>query len=239
MKIYPTINACNKVLNKSFSQLHENVSNKYFESLLQNFNFSKYDRDSIINKIISNYKQPNRGYHGIKHILDMLQSFDMFLYESNQHIQIKNPNEFRFAILMHDYINGEADEVEKSKLKAKEFLHKISPIYNTSYVEALIQATDYSKNQHLTFDQQLMQDIDVEILGKTPEEYIRYSKEIRAQYSNYSDEIYNPARIKVLKSFLNKNSIYNTEYYKNKYETSARINIEREIEALEKQVEQA
>ena len=180
--------------------------------------------------IFKTYSRPERGYHGIKHIIRMLNSFDKFLLESKQSYMIQNENEFRFAILMHDYVNGECNEVEKSAVKAREILHKISDNYNSSYVEKLILATDYSKKQSLNFEQKLMQDIDIEILGRPSDEYKKYSEEIRAQYSKYSDEIFNPARIKILKSFLDRESIYNIEYYKNKYEIQAKKNIEQEIE---------
>lgn len=208
------------------------LTKPYFEDFLQRMKFSKNEVNVLLQKIAEAYGQPNRGYHGIKHISDMIKSFDKFMAESNKSYLIKNPDEFRFAILMHDYINGEPNDVEKSAVMAREFLQKISPDYDTTYVEELIRATDYSKRQLFNFDQQLMQDIDVEVLGKSYNEYKKYSEEIRNQYSDYSDKEFNPERIKILKSFLDKNRIYNTEYYGNKYEFQARKNIEKEIANL-------
>ena len=200
--------------------------------LLDRMGYAAKDAEFIANDIYKTYSNPQRGYHGIKHIKSMLESFDSFIQENHSDLIIKNADTFRFAILMHDYINGESDEVEKSALKAKEFLHKISDNYDTSYVEDLILATNYSKKQNLNFEQQLMQDIDIEILGKPDAEYKEYSKAIRLQYANYSDEVFKPARIKVLKSFLDKKRIYNTRYYQDKYEYQARKNIRNEIESL-------
>jgi len=208
---------------------HSNLSDTV--KLLNRIGFNNNDAKIAAKDIFKTYNNPKRGYHGINHIKNMLASFDKFLFESSQSYKIKNPDEFKFAILMHDYVNGEPYEVEKSALKAKEFLHKTSN-RNSSYIEGLILATDYSKKQNQNFEQQLMQDIDIEILGKSAEEYKDYSKAIRLQYAEYPDKIYNPARIKILQTFINKDKIYNTKYYQDKYESQARENIKSEIESL-------
>lgn len=236
MKILP-VSAYN---NKSIRNLNNSVSPLFrgkseilnIRSLLECMGFGGEDAKTVSKDILETYVKPGRGYHGIKHIANMMKSFNVFIEESNQKDLIKNINEFRFAILMHDYVNGEPNEVEKSVLKAREFLHKISPFYNSSYIEKLILATDYSKKQNLNFDEQLIHDIDIEILGKSPDEYREYSSAIRSQYSDYPDEIFNPARIKILKAFINHRTIYNTDYYKYKYEIQARKNISQEIKEL-------
>ena len=202
------------------------------EKLLCRLGFCNNDAKTVAKDIFKSYNKPERGYHGITHIVNMTESFDKFILESRQSFMVKNADEFRFAILMHDYINGEPDDVKKSADKAGGFLRKISQNYDTSYVENLILATDYSKTQNLSFDQQLMQDIDIEILGKSATEYKQYSDAIKQQYADYPDKIYNPARIKVLKAFIAKDKIYNTPYYQGKYEQQARENIKHEINTL-------
>lgn len=224
-----TLKIQGKSTTPSFNSNTENI-----ERMLIRIGFCKNDTGFIIEDIIKTYNKPERGYHGIKHISDMLRSFNKYTSESKESTLIKNPDEFRFAILMHDYVNGETDDVEQSACKAKDFLHRISPFYDTSYVEKLIMATDYSKTQKLDFEQKLMQDIDIEILGKPFEEYKKYSENIRQQYIDYPDKVFNPARIDILKRFADKNNIYNTQYYKDRYEVQARQNIEQEIKMLRK-----
>ncbi len=221
-----------KVCNHTGSALRGKAQTLNIENILKRLGFSNTNAKYVSEEIYTSYARPERGYHGLKHIKNMLESFDKFILESNQAFMVKNTDELRFAILMHDYINGEADDVKKSAYMANEFLHRISPNYDSSYVENLILATDYSQKQNLNFEQQLMQDIDTEILGKSPAEYKQYSGAIRQQYANYPDKIYNPARIKVLEAFINKDKIYNTPYYREKYEQQARENIKYEINTL-------
>ena len=83
-----------------------------------------------------------------------------------------------------------------------------------------------------SFDEKLIQDLDLKILGENSKKYEDYSNSIREEYSNFCDEIFKPARIKVLKSFLDREHIYNTKFFRDNYEKQARINLKNEIEYL-------
>lgn len=203
------------------------------ENVLKKLGFDSSKTKQIFEDIMQTYDKTSRGYHGIKHIETMLKGFDDFMLHSKDAGKITNPNEFRFAILMHDYINGIPDDVEKSALKAEELLKSVSSDVNIGNIKRLILATDYAKeNKNLSFDEKLMQDIDLMILGQNPYKYNNYSKLIRLQYSNYPDSVYNPARKQILQSFLERENIYNTDYYKQSLEQQATQNIANEIKSL-------
>jgi predicted metal-dependent HD superfamily phosphohydrolase len=157
-------------------------------------------------------------------------SFSQIL--SERYTVVKNIKEFAFAIIMHDYIHGTTDDVNKSAQQAKDFLHKISLEYDTEYVEKLIRATDYNKYLKTDFDEQLMQDLDLNTLGADYAEYSEYSNQIRCEYIRYPDSIFYKERIKVLNTFLNRRYIFNTEYYRKIYEQAARNNIAKELEKI-------
>ncbi|MGE4514074.1 MAG: hypothetical protein AB7E26_09720, partial [Chryseobacterium sp.] len=70
------------------------------------------------------------------------------------------------------------------------------------------------------------------ILGSESEIYVSYTQKIRKEYSIYPDLLYRPGRKKVLEHFLKSESIFKTEYFKEKYELRARENILSEIESL-------
>ena len=124
-------------------------------------------------------------------------------------------NEFKFAILMHDYVNGTPNEINESIAAAEEFIKQIAPNYNSNYIKKVILATDYShKISNSSMDEMLIQDLDLAILGSNPVDYKQYAKLIRQQYSNIPDDIFNNARKRILQSFLNKENIYNIDYFK-------------------------
>ncbi len=61
-------------------------------------------------------------------------------------------------------------------------------------------------------------DADLSILGQDLEIYLGYTREIRKEYSIYPDVLYKPGRKKVLRYFLDLESIFKTDYSKEKYE---------------------
>lgn len=81
-------------------------------------------------------------------------------------------------------------------------------------------------------DTNFLLDADLSILGKSPQVYLEYTKQIRKEYSIYPDFLYKPGRKKVLQHFLALENIFKTEYFKNKYESQARENIEFELRSL-------
>lgn len=201
-------------------------------SILLSIGFNLQDAEIISQDIITTYNKAERGYHDLTHISKMLHNFDSFILNSAFANKIYNINEFAFAVIMHDYVNGTKNDIELSVTKAKQFLHRISKNYNCAYIEKLIRATDYEKIMQTDFEQQLMQDLDLLILGSNSAEYDVYAAKIRAQYNEFSDTTFNPNRIKILNIFLNRSHIYNITYFRDKYEKNARNNLNQEIQHL-------
>lgn len=204
---------------------------KSFDNIAENLGFNREKSIEVFNKIIAAYNNPTRGYHNDKHIVSMLKNLDEFILHNPT--SIKKPNEFKFAILMHDYINGTPNEVSDSIDAAEKFIQYMRPNHNADYIKKLILATDYSrKTTNPSIDEMLIQDLDLLILGSIPSDYQEYAKLIRKQYSHISDNVFNNERTKILQSFLDKQNIYNIDYFRSKYEVQARKNITGEIEAL-------
>ena len=72
----------------------------------------------------------------------------------------------------------------------------------------------------------------VAILGKPADEFARYDAAIRQEYAWVSAEAYRAGRSKVLQSFLDRDRIYQTEFFRNRYEEKARENLQRVIKRL-------
>lgn len=204
------------------------------KSILINLGFCDQDCECLAQNIYTTYTAPERGYHNIKHISNMLHNLDEFLMRSKCAQKIKNINEFAFAILMHDYVHGTENDVDDSIKQANEYLHKISLQYDCRYIEQLIKATDYETCIETVFDQQLIQDLDLQTLGAIDTEYDRYAHLIRLEYKQCSDAVFYKERIKILNIFLSREYIFNTEYFRNKYERVARTNIARELLSISK-----
>lgn len=241
---YPITNGHSDIIKRSAKLFEGNISNfvpecvnrtlylkKSFGNIVKNLGFDKEKSIEVFNKIIDAYNNPTKGYHDNKHIASMLKNLDEFIL--NNPVSIQNQNEFKFAILMHDYVNGTPNEVFESISAAEKFIKYLAPNHNTNYIKKLILATDYShKVTSPSIDEMLIQDLDLAILGSSPSDYKEYAKLIREQYFHISDDIFNKERTKVLQGFLYKESIYNLDYFKSKFEAPARINISNELESF-------
>ncbi len=175
--------------------------------------------------IVSAYTTPPRAYHNLDHIEVCLTEFEMVKALAAAPIAIE------LAIWFHDVIyNPQAhDNEERSADFATEKLAGLGVADSLIHeVRHLILATKH--NAEVTGDAALLTDIDLAILGKPDDEFDRYDAAIRQEYSWVPDDLYRVGRSRVLQGFLNRPSIYQTEFFGNRYEVQARINLQRAIE---------
>lgn len=174
------------------------------------------------------YSEKGRYYHTPKHVLDCLNEL-----EDAQELA-EAPEAVSLALWFHDVVYNpqSKDNEEKSKQYSEGVLQKIK------LPEGLIQKTNnlilftQHLNEPVTIDEKLIVDIDLSILGKNKEDFNEYEKNIRKEYAWVCQEEFKVGRKKVLELFLNRNSIYKTNFFKEKYEKQARINLEKSISCL-------
>jgi predicted metal-dependent HD superfamily phosphohydrolase len=184
--------------------------------------------DGVFNRIAAAYCEPHRHYHDNTHIEHCLTEFDVVkgLCES--------PDEFEFAIWLHDsvYDPHAADNEERSEKLAMEILSELGyPEIKSNKVRDLILITRHDKDP-VTPDEQLIVDIDLSILGQPPDIYDIYENSIRAEYSWVPKAAYIEGRSNILRSFLNRPSIYYTEIFERLYGNQARVNMAEAVIAL-------
>lgn len=200
---------------------------------------AKFAKNSMIRlddpyyRIVTIYNKIDRHYHNLNHISNCLAELD-----SVGKTAFHYPMESEVAIWYHDFVYdiNETDNEEKSSLVANGYLWALGfDLEQRTRVNQIIIATKH--NEKVTdHDSQLVCDIDLATLGKPKNVFEEYEKAIREEYYIVPDKTYCPARIKILEKFLAKDSIYYTEFFKTKYESQARSNIEESLEELRKVV---
>jgi hypothetical protein len=78
----------------------------------------------------------------------------------------------------------------------------------------------------------VMMDCDLSILGKDTSLFKHYENEIRIEYGHISEASYCEGRINFFQSLLEKEYIYHTDFFRDRYEKKARHNITKSIEVL-------
>ena len=199
-----------------------------FESLCLNFTKDKILIGKFWTEIEKKYSGKSRHYHNLQHLET--------LFEEIEHVKdkIKNFNTTSFSIFYHDVIYDATSKLneEKSADIAKERLEILG--LNKEDLQQVYEQILATKSHQRSEDEDtnFLLDADLSVLGKSSEVYSEYTKQIRKEYSIYPDFLYKPERKKVLQHFLELESIFKTEFFRNKYQTQARENIEFELKGL-------
>jgi predicted metal-dependent HD superfamily phosphohydrolase len=76
-----------------------------------------------------------------------------------------------------------------------------------------------------TSDGQLLVDVDLAILGQARERFAEYERQIRAEYAWVPEADFKSGRAAILQRFLDRPAIYGTEFFRSRYEETARSNL--------------
>ena len=162
------------------------------------------------------YSNPMRYYHTLKHLEDIYKELHSFRV---------NPL-IEFAISYHDIIYDikRDDNEEQSALLAKKRLEELN--VPSTLIEEVSQLIIETKTHKDSFEMNaLFLDADLSILGSSQKRYKEYLQNVRKEYAFYDDSTYFCGRKKVLEMFLDKEKIYGSKYFYDKYEERARENI--------------
>lgn len=179
------------------------------------------------------YAAPERHYHNLAHIESMLGL--MRRYEE----VLSDPAAIEAAIWFHDavYDTRRHDNEEKSaELAAGQLAGLLSPD-RIAPIAVMVRATARHKvpdglddaQQH---DCALFLDMDLSILGSTPEAFSAYENAVRREYDWVPDALWREGRTKVLQGFLERPSIYASPQFQASHEAAARANLTRSLEDL-------
>ncbi len=174
--------------------------------------------------LLTGYEDPTRAYHNAGHIRDCLEQLDHHSSLADNLLALE------FAIWFHDFVyDSKATDNEARSAESAERFLRDTPI--RSKVGELIMATRHAA-EVLSGDSCLIVDIDLSILGRSKPDYDQYAAAIRSEYAWVLDGDYADGRSRVLSGFLNRTWIYSTPPFRDRYETQARLNLQRELDRL-------
>ena len=194
--------------------------------------FQLFSTDEILvskafTSLVSAYSSPNRYYHTLKHIHQVINTIDTLQVYTQDLPSVK------LAAWFHDivYDPHAQDNEEKSADYAAKILANLGiPVNNINTVRQLILNTKYHQGDDI--NSQVLLDADLAILAAKPGEYQEYSQAIRQEYAWVSESEYITGRRQVLERFLQRERIYFTPLMFDSAEQSARCNLETEITDL-------
>lgn len=194
-----------------------------FREIVGNFTADEQQISFCWNGLEIAYNLPERHYHSLEHIRQMLTLLDEIKADCSDLPALQ------LAVFYHDivYDAQRKDNEEQSTAIAMKRLTELG-FKRLEKVTALILATQKHERSEDS-DTNYLLDIDLSILGAEWMRYQAYARQVREEYRIYPDEVYNPGRIQVLQHFLSTARIFKTDYFYQKLEEQARENLANEI----------
>ncbi|EET81140.1 MAG TPA: metal-dependent hydrolase [Acinetobacter radioresistens] len=152
-----------------------------------------YLSDSLLQKLITAYEEPQRYYHTLQHIeecLDLYQPLKMC---------VNDPLAVELAIWFHDVVyepKSDQNELKSAELM-KQSLAPYMTIDQISKIYSWILATQtHELSEDDDLDLKTLLDIDLAILGSKPSRFAEYEQQIQQEYAWLSEGIYHEKRKK-------------------------------------------
>ena len=178
--------------------------------------------------LTKSYSEKHRRYHTGEHINATLKHLDSVAGLANDVVEIELALWFHDAIYKPFSANNELDSADW----AVQFLvdneiekGRIDRVYK------LIMATVHTAKTEGN-DQLLMVDIDLSILGTSSLIYDQFEKDVRYEYKLVPYFLYRKKRKEICVSFLERDRIYQYDFFYELLERQARINLTNAIKRL-------
>ncbi|KRG32997.1 hypothetical protein [Psychrobacter sp. P11G3] len=219
---------------KTVSNKHDELGKCFAQHLsTMTSDISPKQVDRLWQEIVTRYGEPQRAYHTLNHIEQLLVEFE------NIKQVLSEPHIIALVLYYHDVIYDPTRS--DNELKSAEFAtDALSPYLSSEQyqqIHALIMMTanhqlDTLVDSDKYNDAAYLLDMDLSILGAPWPTYRQYAKAIRQEYKHVADDSYRDGRTAVLQGLLAHPKLYLTDHYYDQLETQARANIKRELTSL-------
>jgi predicted metal-dependent HD superfamily phosphohydrolase len=192
--------------------------------------------DALKSELTTLYQAADRHYHGLAHIEAMLA-----LASEYRHL-LNDPEAVEAAIWFHDAIydsRAKDNEAKSAELAEERLAGRIAP-HRLARIAVMINATATHqlpsfRDEDALRDAAFLLDMDLAILGAEPAVFDAYEKEVRLEYGWVEEPMWRAGRSAVLQNFLARPHIFHTSEFRNRFETRARENLDRSLQALQGQ----
>jgi predicted metal-dependent HD superfamily phosphohydrolase len=208
----------------------ENVKS-FWGNLSCELKLTSNQHDKIWSIISNNYAEPQRFYHTIEHIGELITLYATVTNFVSDKIAVS------LAILFHDVIydpHSIDNEERSAKLFFESFQDRIDTCVLNKVNDYILCTKTHELKDEFDMDLKIFLDLDMSILGVDRQKYITYCRNIRQEYAFCEISVYCVQRSVILKNFLScREFIYFNEFLRSKFEKNARENMAWECTVLD------
>jgi predicted metal-dependent HD superfamily phosphohydrolase len=181
------------------------------------------------------YTQPHRTYHNINHINECLVELENF---HSVEFTYADRRIVERAIWYHDAVYNpysKNNEANSALLLQKGYWAEHEEVHDAIIATSrhMITQVGKDKNGHqgpLPLTTQVMLDIDLVGFGKSTPECLANGENVRKEYYKTNDYDFYTGRLKFLREIMKRESLYYTDYFKEKYHEQSQKNLKLEEE---------
>ncbi|WP_066900739.1 HD domain-containing protein [Mycolicibacterium houstonense] len=176
--------------------------------------------------LLARWSESHRKHHTVAHLHEVLDAIGV-LADDGLHFDRET---VELAAWFHDaiYDIGRDDNEERSADLARTLLGD-SP--DCDELARLVLTTKSHKVDDGDINGAVLSDADLSVLGSSTGRYREYADAVREEYAAVPDEVFKPARARVLTALLD-GPIFHTAAGRKRWEARARLNVAAEISEL-------
>ena len=190
--------------------------------------------------LIERWSTPDRRFHNLRHLIDMLARVDELAEESH------NPDIMRVACWYHGCVfssdveevirgNGGEDETASAAFAEADLRHLGVPMETIKRVCCLIVNLKRHMLDEHDIDAQALIDADLGTLAVDPQTYAEYVRLLREEYSHIPVEEYLRGRLTIVSRLLNREHLFHSPLGE-RWEHAARENLSAEQRRLKEKL---
>jgi predicted metal-dependent HD superfamily phosphohydrolase len=183
----------------------------------------------VCEELLRAYREPHRRYHGLGHLNDCLAQLD------DAPADLTDRDLAEAALWFHDavYDPRAHDNEARSAARAADAMMGAGISQEAAGETArLVRLTDHAGPAGDPRGA-LVCDVDLSILGRDPEEFAEYERQVRAEYALVPERRYRAARAAILSRLLGRDPLFITGHFRARYEAAARRNLKQSLDLLQ------
>lgn len=183
--------------------------------------------EHVCQLLLDRYAEPGRQYHTIDHVRHCLGQSRLVTE------LLPDASTLNLAIWFHDavYELQAADNESRSAELFRELASPVMTAPRVDDVERLVLVTQAGQLPRRT-DEAFMVDIDLSSFGLPWEPFLADSLAVRAERPHLTDGQYAAQQSRFLNGLLQRDAVFVTDFFRERYEDVARSNIRRYLETI-------
>lgn len=185
---------------------------------------------ALLDLLEQRYSEPHRAYHTLDHVRACLVHADEI------RTLLRQPAQVELAIWFHDAIydpRAADNEARSARWVQDALLGAGAASADAQRVSTLVRLTGHdAAAPEDDEDARLLLDTDLAILGAEPAAFDAYEAQIRREYAWVPWPEFCRKRAAILRGFLQRTTIYQTEHFQQRMEQNARYNLKRSLAHL-------